>query len=240
VAILGVAAIGAACAARASPTTTPDHEEAAGTAATALASVRRDLERVEEEQFLPEEWTGREAAFLAERKAAFRAFESFAQQHWDDLGIEADSPASDWDFATWAGLDAWLEEFRALNDDARCDAVEAAYMHAVIQLAVVDPVMPVTWENLFFSDDDLADPAIAARVRRERQLAAWPLRYVEFTPMAEIPAACREVAKKARSRWRFIFTERRPLGIMIGLCGRPSNTHYIDHEADLHAGDDDP
>jgi hypothetical protein len=130
----------------------------------------------------------------------------------------------------------WYENYLALDDAEKCDAVRTAYFFGVFGLVTVPPLVPILgFRDVVF--DDHAAPATPEERERlakkieERRIAAWQLRYIKALPASDIPDGpngCRDVKVDADLRWTAIWDIHRALGYAIGMCGRPNASHYRD------------
>lgn len=147
--------------------------------------------------------------------------------------------AQNWNFESWPEKkDGWTKKLRAEKTDAeRCRRLRLVYARAIARLDTLTPEHSI--DGIFDIMIDKDKPLDAA-TRRDRERAAWELRYFftrdkkgriqETLKEKEIPADCHPMMAAARKRYEFIFTERRPLGIAIGMCARPMSAHYVDDD----------
>jgi hypothetical protein len=146
-------------------------------------------------------------------------------------GIEGHSLPPDESYEHWDGKLLWASRLHGENDVKRCKDLHLAYIFAVYGLTTEEPSVPIhgmkdmrikKHDGTWISDDALL---------KDRERAAWQLRFIQSTPRELVPALCLEIVQEAEKRWKFIYSaERRPLGFAIGMCGRSLSAHYLDDE----------
>jgi hypothetical protein len=142
-----------------------------------------------------------------------------------------------WDEKSWSGQGQWLASLGNADASGRCRMLRMAYIMAVYRLDTLDPSVEIrTMKDMRLRDSHGNTLIDDEALRIDRARASWELRYLRGIPAALIPQSCAGVVAEAGKRWNFIHdSDRRPLGIAYGMCGRPLAGHYLDDEADAGA-----
>lgn len=177
--------------------------------------------------------------YYQERKSAVLRDEIAEIQGWlapvfKAEGIEMDDLADPkWDLKEWPGSKEWIGRLSKLDPSQRCVALERAYAFAITQMSLLDPTVPIEgYQDLLLESETKVPPD----VQSDRKRAAWAFRYLSSVPDDLYPKECYCVTKSrclkeiVRSRYRYIFSNRRPLGYAYGMCGRSMNAHYLDDD----------
>ena len=134
----------------------------------------------------------------------------------------------------WVGRAVFLEKFRALSVEARCQQVELLLASSAARVGTLKPSIKIQGFDDFLCEDS-NDPLYLQDLRRYN----WEFRHlmaIEEDDLAGASDACLFQLKEAHLLYNFIqpnlehSAQRWPLGRAFGMCARPMSSHYLDDE----------
>jgi len=124
------------------------------------------------------------------------------------------------------------EKLLSTAPENRCALLKLAYAHSIVQVSTMKPTKPIESLSDFFFKELTPD------VIHDRNRAMWEFRFFYGLQKKDIPETCQDTFNEINSRLNLIFDQklkRKPLGNMLGSCGRSANAHYLNESSGTYS-----